>query len=351
MDLMSHRACTLRVGPAHETIYSNARTQMWIQDFFRYSRVSLMHQRRDYGSDFSAWDRGPTMVPVRKIMFPVDFSVSSVAMSPYVQRAAKLFGATVSLVHVVSPTAFDVFEAFELYERPMPEVSEEHKIVAQQKLNAFLKKEFPLVVCPRILESGDPGTRIGEIARDEQFDLIIIPTHAGRFRQMLLGSTAAKVLNDAPCPVLTSKHAQTIAPRPLEHREWLCAIDLSRYAENVLRTGKRMSEQARANLSLIHVVNEGNHAASNTLGLEKDRSMEETREAHERLTKIASEVGVSAATRIARGPVKKALLQAAAEFDADVLIIGRASERGSVGRLGDLTYALVRDSPFPVLSV
>jgi len=49
------------------------------------------------------------------------------------------------------------------------EVSEDHKIVAQQKLDFFLKKEFPVVECPRILESGDPGTRIGEIARDEEF--------------------------------------------------------------------------------------------------------------------------------------------------------------------------------------
>ena len=291
------------------------------------------------------------MVPVRKIMFPVDFSISSVAMSPYVQRAAKLLGATVSLVHVVDPAAFNVFEAYELYERPISEVSDDHKIVAHQKLDSFLKKEFPLVECPRILESGDPGTRIGEIARDEEFDLIIIPTHAGRFRQMLLGSTAARVLDDAPCPVLTSKHAQTIAPRPLEHREWLCAIDLSRYAENVLRTAKRISEQARANMSLIHVVNEESQAASNTLGLNKDRPTRETREARERLLKIASEVGISATTWIARGPVKKALLQAAAEFDADVLIIGRTSERESVGRLRDLTYAVVRDSPFPVLSV
>jgi hypothetical protein len=43
--------------------------------------------------------------------------------------------------------------------------------------------------------------------------------------------------------------------------------------------------------------------------------------------------------------------QAAAEFDADVFIIGRTSERESVGRLRDSTYAVVRDSPFPVLSV
>jgi hypothetical protein len=75
------------------------------------------------------------------------------------------------------------------------------------------------------------------------------------------------------------------------------------------------------------------------------------REAQERLMKIASEVGISAATRIARALVKKALLEAAAEFDADVLIIGRTSERESVGRLRDLTYAIVRDSPFLVLSV
>jgi len=310
-----------------------------------------MHQRRDGGSDFSAWDRGPTVVPIRKIMFPVDFSISCVAMSPYVQRAAKLLGAPASLVHVVNPAAFGVTEAYELYERPMSEVSEDHKVLAGQKLDSFLKEEFPLVECSRILESGDAGTRIGEIARDEEFDLIIMPTHAGRFRQMLLGSTVAKVLDDAPCPVLTSKHAQTIAPRPLQHREWLCAIDLSRYAENVLRTAKRISEQARANLSLIHVVNEESQAASNTLGLEKDRPTKEMREAHERLMKIANEVGISAATRIARGPVKKALLEAAAEFDADVLIIGRTSDEESAGRLRDLTYAVVRDAPFPVLSV
>jgi hypothetical protein len=42
-----------------------------------------------------------------------------------------------------------------------------------------------------------------------------MPTHTGTFRRMLLGSTTAKVLNDADCLVLTSTHAETIAPRPL----------------------------------------------------------------------------------------------------------------------------------------
>jgi|ERR1700722_2056642 len=63
-------------------------------------------------SDLSDRGCGPTMVAVRKTMFPVDFSVSSVAMSPYVQRAARLFGAAFSLVHAVDPATFDKLDRF-----------------------------------------------------------------------------------------------------------------------------------------------------------------------------------------------------------------------------------------------
>jgi hypothetical protein len=79
--------------------------------------------------------------------------------------------------------------------------------------------------------------------------------------------------------------------------------------------------------------------------------MPASQQAYERLTKLERDVGISAAKRIATGPVKTALLQAETEFDADVLIIGRTSETEPRGRLRDLTYAVVRDLPFPVLSV
>jgi nucleotide-binding universal stress UspA family protein len=51
------------------------------------------------------------------------------------------------------------------------------------------------------------------------------------------------------------------------------------------------------------------------------------------------------------GSVKEALLEAALESDADALLIGRSPRPGAHGRMRDLTYAMVRDSPFPVLSV
>jgi nucleotide-binding universal stress UspA family protein len=62
-------------------------------------------------------------------------------------------------------------------------------------------------------------------------------------------------------------------------------------------------------------------------------------------------VGTDAPVRIAVGSVKEALLEAAMESDADVLMVGRSHQPGGHGRTRDLTYAMVRDSPFPVLSV
>src|SRR6266566_5251972 len=66
-----------------------------------------------------------------------------------------------------------------------------------------------------------------QLAHTNGFDLIIMPTHAGLFRRTVLGSTTAKVLNEAVSPVLTTQHAETISARPVEHREWVCAIGLN----------------------------------------------------------------------------------------------------------------------------
>ncbi len=230
------------------------------------------------------------MTAIQNILFPVDFSPSCVAMAPFVKRAASIFGARVTLVHV-----FDLYrhDAVQLYVRPLSEVAEEQQNLARGKLDSFLKVEFPLTECPRILLSGDAATEITQLARKNGFDLIIMPTHAGIFRRALLGSTTAKVLNHADCPVLTTQHAETISPRQLEHREWVCAIGLDSDSQRVLRY----------------------------------------------------------ASHIASGSIKHVLTEQAGRLRADVLMIGRSPQSGALGRLRDLSYAIAREAPCPVLSV
>jgi len=246
-----------------------------------------------------------------------------------VKRAADLFGARVTMVHVCDLASHN---GFELCVRAPQEIAEEHLGIAQERLTAYLNTEFP--GCERVLRCGDAAEEIAEVARSGAFDLIVMPTHAGRFRRMLLGSTTAKVLNDAECPVMTTEHAESSVPRPMEHLVWVCAIGLSDDSERVLRLANSHASAVGARLSIVHASEEGSED-----------------EARRRLEDLLQAVGCEAEIRIATGRVKDAILGAASRSAADALIVGRHPPGGGSGRLRDLTYILVRDAPCPVLSV
>ena len=285
---------------------------------------------------------------IQNILFPVDFSPSYAAMAAFVKRGASIFGARVTLGHVFDLQSRD---AFQLHVRPPSEVAEEQEILARHKLDSFLKSEFPVGECPRILLSGDAATQIAQLARTDRFDLIIMPTHAGVFRRTLLGSTTAKVLNDTDCPVLTTQHAETISPRQLEHREWICAIDLNADSERVLRFASQAAKDVHANLTLVHVILASGADLPVQLDLEERLQSAKRETASRRIDDLQDAVGSDARVRIAIGAIKDMLTEEARRLRADVLVIGRSPQSGVLGRLRDLSYAVVRDAPCPVLSV
>ena len=261
---------------------------------------------------------------IENILFPVDFSSACVGMAAYVRRVAALFNSRVTLLHVCDLASHN---GFELYLRAPQEIADEHWNIGKQKLDAFLEDEFPASSCPRVLRAGDPSEEITKLADSGRFGLIVMPTHAGRFRQVLLGSTTAKVLDDAECPIMTTAHADTCIPEPLGHRHWVCGVDFRPESERVLRLATRAAEEAHAHLSVIHV----------------DDGRAENGHIPDYLARQNVEV--------LKGEVKEALLKSARRPRADALIIGRSPKYALLGRLRDLTYALIRDSPVPVLSV
>lgn len=287
------------------------------------------------------------MALISNILFPVDFSPSSIGMAPYVKRAAALSKARVSLMHVFDPASHN---GFELYVRLEQEIAKEHHDIAQQRLEQFLAAEFPVAECPRILSVGDPATEIAYTAK-KAFDLIIMPTHAGFFRKMLVGSTVAKVLDAADCPVLTSRHAETIAPRPLKHREWLCAVGLGESSERLLRYAIPAAAEYEASLTIIHAVQAVRPSSPVELELAERLESVQRDQALESIANLQSRLGTQVAVRISIGAVKDALLEAARQSDADILMIGRGMHSDAHGRLRDLTYTVVRDSPYPVMSI
>jgi nucleotide-binding universal stress UspA family protein len=283
---------------------------------------------------------------INNILFPVDFSEACVGMSAYVRRAAVFFSAKVSMIHVYDPMSHS---GLEMAVRPLVEIAEDHEEIARHKLDGFLAKELPSAEVSRLIVAGDPATEIVRAAQG--FDLIHMPTHAGRFWRMLLGSTTAKVLNAAKCPITTSQHAETIAPRSLEHREWVCAVGLGEESERVLRFAAQGSAQAGARLTIIHAIQGPDRPLPVQTSLREEVQSKEAQQARERIDDLQRAFGINAAVRIGVGPIKDTLLELARQSDGDVLIIGRSSRPGVHERLRDLTYAMIRDSPFAVTSV
>jgi len=273
---------------------------------------------------------------INRILFPVDFSPSCASMAPFVQRAATLFRSSITLLHVCDLTSHN---GFELYVRSPQEIAENHLCVAQDELDSFLAPEFPQHSCRRILRSGDAAAEIVDVATTEDIDLIVMPTHAGQFRRLVLGSTTAKVLGQVHCPVLTTKHAETIVPGPLEHRVWLCAVGLTSDSERVLHFASRAAATVGAKLSIIHVV-DAHHP---------DEADEKS--AQRRIERLIQKVGWEGEFKIAGGPRKQALLEAARTCGADLIVIGRALGSGPLDQIQSLSYELIRDSPCPVVSV
>lgn len=284
---------------------------------------------------------------IRKILFPVDFSASCTAQAPLVSREAKIFSAKVTLLHVVEPAA----SGFELLVRPLKEVEEDHELAARRKLDSYLESEIPTGVSERLLAVGDAATRIAEVANQRGFDLIIMPTYAGIFRRTLIGSTTAKVLNDADCPVLTTQHAETISPGPLEHRECLCAVGLQPDSERVLRYASDVAKTIRAHLTLVHAIPPREQGLPVHLDLDERAQSAERKTARRRIEELQRTAGSQARVVVSIGPIRDALVEATIRLKGDVLIIGRSPQPGSMGRMRDLTYAMVRDAPCPVLSV
>jgi nucleotide-binding universal stress UspA family protein len=252
-------------------------------------------------------------------------------MAPYVKRAAATFRARLSLIHVYDPGSRN---GFELAVRSPNEVAGEHQAIAAERLEAFLESDFPPAAYQRIVLSGDPAEKISQAVTEEGFDLIVMPTHAGRFRRTLLGSTAAKILDEVACPVLTSQHSETNSPSPLEHRVWACAIGLSEDSERVLRLVGGAAAAVGARLYIVHAT----------------RADEEAK-ARRQLEDLVNLTGCTADIEVVSSPVKEALLSVAIRCAADALIVGRRPRQGVFGRLRDLTYSLIRDSPLPVLSM
>ncbi len=145
-------------------------------------------------------------IDVQRIRVPLDFSESAGSILAWAGHLAEEHGSAVMLLHVYHlPVEFQQLEGAYL----PPDFWANVKSEAEQKLEEHavsLRQAGVTVEC--YVREGYPATVIVEEADALRSDLIVIGTHGhSGLKHLLLGSIAERVVQKAPCPVLTVKGA------------------------------------------------------------------------------------------------------------------------------------------------
>jgi nucleotide-binding universal stress UspA family protein len=277
------------------------------------------------------------MQSLSRILLPVDFSERSLGAAHYAGSLAGHFKCELVLMHVLVPPQYE-FGAVDIAGSMLAELCRDRLQQANLDLAEFGGGALDGVNVRRVVAEGDPSTVIVDFAHKEQCGLIVMPTHGyGPFRRFILGSNTAKVLHDADCPVWTGVHLEDApAAQSIPIRNILCAVDLGPQSAQAFCWAGNLAREFGSRLTLLHTTLSGVSVQA---------------PAEEELRRLQNSVGVEAELTLLAGEPAPTICAAADELKADVLVIGRGSAAGVFGRLRTNAYAIIRQSPCPVVSV
>jgi nucleotide-binding universal stress UspA family protein len=261
-------------------------------------------------------------------------------MAPAVRDMVRSCQAQLTVMH-----SFNMVHDHNLADLPEPKSIREERHIPYEagvtdvrdrelrRLRDFAEEHFAGFPCTVTMKDGDPATVIRLLAECGDTDLIMIPTSGmGKFRRLLLGSVAAKVLHDVNCAVFTSAH-ECDPGRAHHHgyRTVVCAIEWNKEADTVLQTAVWFAQLHAARLLILHADNDPNPPPEFEVILRRSAG--------------------AAPLRILDAKVARGIRAFATDELADLVIVGRGKAQGAVSGFSSDLYEIIRECPCPVLSI
>lgn len=152
------------------------------------------------------------MLPFKRILCPIDFSADSRSALRAAGEMAQYFSAELTVLHVLdtpTPTTWP-YEGFGINPVEAGLSKEENLEYRNKELVAEARHVLPPGTrMSLVIREGLPAEEIIEEALEKNSDIIVMAPHGhGRLHNAVFGSTAAKVVKQSPCPVVTMHGGQ-----------------------------------------------------------------------------------------------------------------------------------------------
>lgn len=298
---------------------------------------------------------GGSMLQIRKILHPTDFSPSAEAAFTQAVTLARRYGAELHLLHTVASfgpsIVLDVEDALadsDLYYRQL-------WTAADHQMQEMVTKHDAADIPHRRLHARGllPAPVILEHAQDSAVDLIVVGPYGHHYHPHALGSVVAEVLRGAPCPVLITQHPSAFPPAP-HPMQILLPVDISQPTEDMLRITASLAQKFNAEIDMLHVVDPALHVG----GLDSDTLR--TAEAplgHQLRTRMNQlPEGDDATSRVRfhtlQGLPSQEILKFARTHHSDLIVIASpALSRTKYFPAGSLTEHIASAAPCPVFVI
>jgi nucleotide-binding universal stress UspA family protein len=295
----------------------------------------------------------------QQILVPIDFSRPSLKAMPYALAISRQFGANVHLLHIS-----------DVAQQPPPTLLT-LPVVPQSEWNRRLMNRLQ-VLAKKYRANGNvsaleprTGTAYEEIcfvARELKADLIVVATHGYTgYKRMYLGSTAERVVQHSPCPVLVVRHHLGRGNGGTDLRtetgfalnKILVPTDFSECSLMAFEYALQLARDFDAELRLVHVINP--HAypfGDEYVALDPAQLLRETEYAKQKqLRSMATKARTRYTVRVIHGSPAAEICNAANE-DADLIVISTHGRSG-IGHvlIGSVAEHVVRYAHSPVLVI
>jgi len=305
-------------------------------------------------------EKTDTAVELKNVLFATDFSEVSEAALPYVTALSLRYGSTIHLAHVLPEVTFlrpgapDPAVMGSIYGDAHSDAQEKMQRIAD-RLKGFPHRTH--------LRHGKICEVLSEINSEQKIDLVIAGTH-GRtgLGKLVMESVAEEILRVATCAVLTvgpkvvgavapvSRRDRDLPPAQINIRQILYATDFKQESLEAVSHAVSLAREFRARLALLHVIEDfGDHLH------ERPGPIDGVLQKFQGL--VSDDAGLRYPPEILAqfGSPAESILQAAAEREANLIVLGVRPANGHMGAATHLgravAHKVIVGATCPVLTV
>ena len=293
---------------------------------------------------------------VTHILLATDFSPCSAPAFRYAVEWAKVFNAQLTLFHGISLQPGVDIDAG-IAQRYL----DEQRKVAEEHLKLLLNEAHHHVPHAALeMRTGLASSQICDVAREHHADLIVTGTHGWTgFNRVVFGSIAERVIQRAPCPVLSvpdrsseeTAHLHALAIQP---RQILLPVDFSDCSVDAYEYGVEMAKWFDASVALVHAIEPLSYSLdfSLTHPLADKVNRNKIEQRMQGLTNVLTEQGLTAQYELLDKPSMEAIVKSSTSQKADLVVMGTHGRKGlSRLILGSTTAKVLQHSLCPILTV